>query len=50
VTLTQGFTGFFTPHPSSWWGSQTPLGAEQAAFYSTAPLRQTLGGLIDSIS
>jgi NTE family protein len=47
-TMTQGVAGFFGPNPSSWWGLQTRLGIENAAFYTTSPLRQTLnGGLLD---
>lgn len=47
ATLTQGVDGFFAPNPPSWWGLQTPLGIDRAAFYTTAPLRQTLSGLVD---
>jgi NTE family protein len=45
--MTQGVAGFFSPNPASWWGLQNRTGLEQAAFYTTAPLRETLGGLID---
>ena len=47
ATLMQGVTGLFVPNPSAWWSLQLPLGAERAAFYTTTPLRQTLGSLID---
>jgi NTE family protein len=40
--LTQGVPGFFKPNPASWWGLTTPLGVDDAAFYDTAPLRETL--------
>ena len=40
--MTQGVPGFFKPNPSSWWGLQTPLGADRAAFYDTSPLHETL--------
>jgi len=46
-TYTKGIPGFFEPNPRSAWGVHTLLGVEQAAFYSTAPLRETLAGLID---
>jgi NTE family protein len=45
--LMQGVPGFFQPNMSSWWGLQTSLGVEQAAFYRTAPLRETLNDLVD---
>jgi len=45
--MTQGVTGFFSPNPASWWGLQGRTGVEQASFYTTAPLRNTLAELID---
>jgi NTE family protein len=39
---TKGIDGFFVPNPQATWGINTPLGAESAAFYSTAPLHDTL--------
>ncbi len=47
TTMMNGVPGFFVPNPASWWGLQTPLGLENASFYKTAPLRDTLNGLID---
>jgi NTE family protein len=47
TTLVQGIGGFFAPNPASWWGPFTPLGLDRAAFYDTAPLRNTLNGLVD---
>ena len=47
MTLTQGVAGFFAPNPASWWGMQTPLGVEGAAFYTTSPLQRTLDEFID---
>ncbi len=47
VTITRGIPAFFTPHLPAWWGSHVPLGVEAAAYYTTAPLRETLSGLID---
>jgi len=45
--MMQGVPGFFQPNPASWWGLQTAVGIEQAAFYRTAPLRDTLNALVD---
>jgi NTE family protein len=42
-----GINGFFAPNPQAAWGVNTPLGAELAAFYSTAPLQNTLLELTD---
>jgi len=46
-TVTQGIPGFFTPNVRSWSGMDTPLGVENASYYSTAALRQTLAELVD---
>ncbi len=46
-TYTAGVDGFFVPNPQAMWGVHTPLGVEKAAFYSTAPLHDTLSELID---
>ena len=46
-TVLNGIPGFFTPHLPAWFGSHVPLGAEAAAYYTTAPLRATLAKLID---
>lgn len=46
-TLLRGIPAFFEPNPLSMLGVQAPLGIEQAAWYSTAPLRETLGTLVD---
>jgi NTE family protein len=45
--VAQGVDGFFAPNPHAAWGMHVPLGVERAAFYSTAPLRESLGRLID---
>lgn len=45
--VSQGIPGFFTPNPRAWLGTDTPLDVAEASFYSTAPLRQTLGELVD---
>jgi NTE family protein len=46
-TVTQGVPCFFVPNPIAWLGAHTPLGAEKAAYYSTAPLRETLSELVE---
>jgi NTE family protein len=45
--LMQGIGGFFAPNPASWWGPFATLGVDRAAYYDTAPLAQTLCGLVD---
>ncbi len=47
ATLSQGIDRFFVPNPQAAWGMHTPVGAENAAFYSTAPLKDTLSELTD---
>ena len=47
ATVTRGIPAFFAPNPAAWLGSQAPLGIENAAYYTTAPLRETLSDLID---
>ncbi|MDE2155208.1 MAG: patatin-like phospholipase family protein [Xanthomonadaceae bacterium] len=47
ATVTKGISGFFAPNLRSWSGPDTPLGVENASYYSTAALRQTLGELVD---
>ena len=47
ATLTGGVGGFFRPHPPAFWGWEVPLTPEHAGYYSTAPLAETLEGLID---
>ena len=47
ATFTNGIPGFFEPNPQALWGLQAQVGAERAAFYVTAPLRDTLLDLID---
>jgi NTE family protein len=43
----RGIPGFFEPNPLALSGVQAALGVEQAACYSTAPLRETLAALVD---
>ena len=47
ATVTGGVTGFFQPNPLAFFGLQVPLTPERAGYYSTAPLADTLAGLID---
>jgi len=46
-TVVQGIPGFFEPNPLAVWGQHFRLGAEQAGYYTTAPLEKTLRELID---
>ncbi|MEI6002187.1 patatin-like phospholipase family protein [Paraburkholderia bengalensis] len=45
--VSQGLPAFFTPRAGAWLGAHTPVGIEQAAFYHTDPLAETLASLID---
>jgi len=47
ATMALGVPGFFRPNPKVWLGSNAAVGLEQASYYDTAPLRETLAGLID---
>ncbi|MBR0697354.1 patatin-like phospholipase family protein [Bradyrhizobium lablabi] len=47
TTLARGISCFFTPNPLAHFGEGFPLGADQAGFYTTAPLEKTLGELVD---
>ena len=46
-TIIGGIPGFFEPNPPAFLGPHVPLGADRAGYYSTAPLRKTLGELVD---
>ncbi len=46
-TVARGIPSFFTPNPAAMLGSSAALGVERAAYYCTAPLRRTLGELVD---
>jgi NTE family protein len=46
-TLCNGIPGFFEPNPFAFLGTHVPLGANKAAYYSTAPLEKTLCELVD---
>lgn len=45
--ITSGLPGFFSPNAAAFMGPKMPLGAENAGYYSTAPLQKTLTGLLD---
>lgn len=47
-TISRGLPGFFKPHLPGMMGMHARMGIEQAAYYSTAPLRETLSDLIDT--
>jgi NTE family protein len=42
-----GIPAFFKPNPFAFMSPHSPLGAEDAGYYSTAPLRATLDDLVD---
>lgn len=42
-----GVHGFFEPNARAHWGNHVKLGAEEAGYYSTAPLKRTLSKLVD---
>jgi len=46
-TALSGIPGFFTPNPQAIWGPNFPLGVGKASYYSTDPLKETLGRLVD---
>jgi NTE family protein len=46
-TVLRGIPNFFTPNLHALLGAQAALGPESAAYYSTAPLRETLESLVD---
>ena len=46
-TIAAGLPGFFKPNPRAALGQDARLGIEQASYYSTEPLRETLAGLVD---
>ena len=47
TTMTSGLAPFFSPNPKSWFGPHLQVGLEDAAYYTTAPLRATLAELVD---
>lgn len=47
TTIAHGIPGFFKPNPLAHAGDFLALGADNAGYYSTAPLRQTLDEFVD---
>ncbi|MBW8759452.1 MAG: patatin-like phospholipase family protein [Burkholderiales bacterium] len=47
TTVMRGIPAFFEPNLPSLRGARASVGIEQAAYYSTAPLRETLARLVD---
>jgi NTE family protein len=47
TTVTAGLPGFFAPNPFAFLGAHVPLGADNAGYYTTAPLKRTLLELVD---
>ena len=47
MTVTRGIPAFFAPNLAALRGTHASVGIESAAYYSTAPLRETLAGLVD---
>jgi NTE family protein len=47
TTVMRGIPAFFEPNLAALRGARASLGVEQAAYYSTEPLRRTLGELVD---
>lgn len=47
TTVMRGIPAFFEPSMTALRGTRASVGVESAAYYSTEPLRQTLGELVD---
>jgi NTE family protein len=47
MAVTSGVPAFFRPNPAAFMSSHAPLGAENAGYYSVAPLNETLADLVD---
>ena len=47
TTVMRGIPAFFEPNLAALRGTRANVGVEQAAYYSTEPLRHTLGDLVD---
>jgi len=47
TTVLRGIPSFFTPNPGALRGARAAASIEDASYYSTAPLRETLAALID---
>ncbi|MFI4939677.1 MAG: patatin-like phospholipase family protein [Burkholderiales bacterium] len=46
-TVTTGIPAFFEPNPAAMMGNKAQLGVDQASYYSTEPLRETLNAMVD---
>jgi NTE family protein len=47
ATLMAGIPNFFSPNPYAWHGLLADVGVEEASYYCTEPLRETLLSLVD---
>ena len=47
ATIARGMPAFFKPNPMAFLSAHTQLGADNAGYYSTAPLEATLADLVD---
>lgn len=47
MTMAAGIPSFFAPNPMALLGQYASVGIEHASYYTMAPLRQTLAGLVD---
>ena len=47
ATVFQGIATFFRPRPIAWAGPLVHIGLDEASYYSTRPLKQSLESLID---
>ena len=47
ATIAQGIPAFFVPNPLAWLSPHAPLGLDNASYYTTSPLRETLRDLVD---
>jgi NTE family protein len=47
TTVVRGIPAFFEPNVAALRGTQASVGVERASYYSTEPLRRTLGELVD---
>jgi NTE family protein len=47
ATMARGIPRFFAPNPMALFGQHASVGIQNAAYYTTAPLRKTLAKLVD---
>jgi NTE family protein len=50
MAVTNGIPAFFRPNPAAFISAHSPLGAENAGYYSVAPLNETLAELVDFVA